>query len=67
MTLVDKRDVEENSARRLRKRRRTGRFAGAPEVDDGTETRPEPTRLKKDCAASFELPHAWLRIGRVDR
>ncbi|TKY88938.1 hypothetical protein EX895_002179 [Sporisorium graminicola] len=60
MTLIDNRDVEENNARRLRKRRRTGKFPIPPEVDDDGEKQPESKLLKKDYATPFKLSRDYV-------
>lgn len=65
MTLIDNRDIEENNARRLRKRRRTGKFPVPPEAGDDDddiddENRPEPKLLKKDYATPFKLSRDYV-------
>ncbi|SJX64680.1 related to DNA-directed RNA polymerase II regulator [Sporisorium reilianum f. sp. reilianum] len=60
MTLIDNRDIEENNARRLRKRRRTGKFPVPPEFEDDDENQPEPKLLKKDYATPFKLSRDYV-------
>ncbi len=61
MTLIDNRDLEENNARRLRKRRRTGKFPIPPnDEDEDEENRSEPKLLKKDYATPFKLSRDYV-------
>ncbi|EST08849.1 RNA polymerase II-associated, Paf1 [Kalmanozyma brasiliensis GHG001] len=61
MTLIDNRDVEENNARRLRKRRRTGKFPVPPnEEDEDNENHSETKLLKKDYATPFKLSRDYV-------
>lgn len=59
MTLIDNRDIEENNARRLRKRRRTGKFPIPPELNED-ENQTEPKLLKKDYATPFKLSRDYV-------
>ncbi len=59
MTLIDNRDIEENNARRLRKRRRTGKFPVPPE-DEDEENQPERKLLKKDYATAYKLARDYV-------
>ncbi|SNX87022.1 related to DNA-directed RNA polymerase II regulator [Melanopsichium pennsylvanicum] len=61
MALLDNREVEENNARRLRKRRRTGKFPIPPE-SQGADNKNDPDRnlLKKDYATAFKLSRDYV-------
>ncbi|KAJ9474977.1 RNA polymerase II-associated protein [Pseudozyma hubeiensis] len=61
MTLIDNRDIEENNARRLRKRKRTGKFPLPPAADDeNDENRSQPKLLKKDHATPYKLSRDYV-------
>ncbi|KAJ1017813.1 hypothetical protein NDA16_005130 [Ustilago loliicola] len=61
MTLIDNREVEENNARRLRKRRRTGKFPIPPENEDADdEDAPANKFLKKDYATAYKLSRDYV-------
>lgn len=61
MTLIDNRDVEENNARRLRKRRRTGKFPVPPEAEEeDDEHQPEQKLFRKDYATAFKLSRDYV-------
>ncbi|KAI3484889.1 hypothetical protein L1887_51943 [Cichorium endivia] len=58
MTLLDNPDKEENNARRLRKRRRTGKFPIPPQ--DGDEDQASPKLLKRDYATAYKLARDYV-------
>lgn len=61
MTLIDNRDIEETNARRLRKRRRTGKFPLPPAADEeDDENRAQPKLLKKDHATPYKLSRDYV-------
>ena len=61
MTLIDNPQVEENNARRLRKRRRTGRFPIPPQNQDADdENAPASKLLKKDYATAYKLSRDYV-------
>lgn len=61
MTLIDNREVEENNARRLRKRRRTGKFPIPPQNQDADdEDAPANKLLKKDYATAYKLSRDYV-------
>ncbi|ETS60237.1 hypothetical protein PaG_05784 [Moesziomyces aphidis] len=58
MTLLDNPDKEENNARRLRKRRRTGKFPIPPQDEDQAES--SPKLLKRDYATAYKLARDYV-------
>ncbi|SPO31097.1 related to DNA-directed RNA polymerase II regulator [Ustilago trichophora] len=61
MTLIDNREVEENNARRLRKRRRTGRFPiPPPQPEDADDENAPDKLLNKDYATAYKLSRDYV-------
>lgn len=61
MTLIDNREVEENNARRLRKRRRTGKFPIPPQTEHANDDETHSAKLlNKDYATAYKLSRDYI-------
>ncbi|SPO30644.1 related to DNA-directed RNA polymerase II regulator [Ustilago trichophora] len=61
MTLIDNREIEDNNARRLRKRRRTGKFPIPPQTEDANDDENHSAKLlNKDYATAYKLSRDYV-------